>query len=148
MPSLTRERMSFTTSAGPRWHSNSQAWVPRDSRPYLTSSDSKAPLTCSRSQYLYPQEQGGPYIPQALGSLFFISDLQSYNGGFQTSLHTGQISPIQTSCLKCLSMDLTENAIPLLCLHLLPWKPLLSNGCCILAQQWVHMPQYLICQTP
>jgi hypothetical protein len=36
------------------------------------------------------QEQGGPVIPQALGSLFFASyDWQGYGGGTRTRLHTG-----------------------------------------------------------
>jgi hypothetical protein len=38
-----------------------------------------------------PQEQGGPVIPRALGSLFITSyDSQGYGGGILTRLRTGK----------------------------------------------------------
>jgi hypothetical protein len=71
-----------------RQRSHSGVQVQRDSWPYFTASDSillqpgrPGPRIC------VPQEQGGPVIPQALGSLFFAScDSQCYGGGFNSYL--------------------------------------------------------------
>jgi hypothetical protein len=48
------------------------------------------PTWRARSPYLYPHEQGGPVIPQALGSLFVCSyDSQCYGGDIRPRLQTG-----------------------------------------------------------
>jgi hypothetical protein len=69
---LSEERMgvSFTTAAGPRQSNHPQVRVRQDSR-YFTVSDSRLPQTGgSGPRICIPQEQGGPVIPQAVGSLF------------------------------------------------------------------------------
>jgi hypothetical protein len=42
--SAERSALSFTIAAGPRQRSHSQVWVPWDSRPYFTVSDSRLPF--------------------------------------------------------------------------------------------------------
>jgi hypothetical protein len=82
---------SFTTAAGSRQGSYSQARVLWDSWPYFTLSDSRFPKPGGLDRRIYiPQEQSGPVIPQALDSLFVSSDKsQGYGGGIGTRLHTG-----------------------------------------------------------
>jgi hypothetical protein len=83
--------VSFTIAAGPRQRSHSRVRVPRDSRPYFTVPDSRLLQPGGPGPYIHiPQEQGGPVIPQALGSLFIASyDSQDYGGGIVTRLSTG-----------------------------------------------------------
>jgi hypothetical protein len=86
--------LSFTITAGPRQRSHSQVRAPRDPWPYFTVSDSRLTEPRGPGPRIYiPQEQGGPDIPQALGSLFVASyDSQGYGGGMRPRLHTGVIS--------------------------------------------------------
>jgi hypothetical protein len=90
---LSNERMglSFTIAAGPRQCSHFQVRVPRDSWPRFTVSDSRLPQRGGPGPCIYiPQEQGGPHIPQALGSLFVaFVDSQGYGGGIRPRFHTG-----------------------------------------------------------
>jgi hypothetical protein len=75
---------SFTIVAGPRKRSHSQVWIPRDSWPYFSVSDSRLPQPGGPGPGIYIlQEQGGPGIyPQTLGSLFVASyDSQGGGGG-------------------------------------------------------------------
>jgi hypothetical protein len=50
---------------------------------HVTVSDSRLPQPGGPGPHIYiPQEQGGPVIPQALGSIFVASyDSQGYDGG-------------------------------------------------------------------
>jgi hypothetical protein len=60
----------FIIAAGPRQRSQSHAWVPRDSLPYFTFSDSTLPQpggTIPRIYKYIPQEQGGPVITPGTG---------------------------------------------------------------------------------
>jgi hypothetical protein len=84
--------LTFTTAAGPRRDSHSQVRVPRESWPYFTVLDSILPLPGGPGPRIYiPQEQGGPVIPQALGSLFVASyDSQSYGGCQRQRIRTQQ----------------------------------------------------------
>jgi hypothetical protein len=84
--------LSFPIDADPRQRTHSQVRVPRDSRPYVTVSDSRLLQTERPGSCIYiPQEQGGQIMPQALGSLFVASyDSQSYGGGIWPRLHTGE----------------------------------------------------------
>jgi hypothetical protein len=64
--------LPFTMAACPPQCSHSQVWVPRDSWPYFTVSDSRLPQPGGPGPRIYiPQEQGGPVIPQALGYLLY-----------------------------------------------------------------------------
>jgi hypothetical protein len=65
-----------------RQRSHSQVRLPRDSWPQFTVSNSRLPQPGGPGPRIYiPQEQGGPIIPQALGSLFVASyDSQGYGG--------------------------------------------------------------------
>jgi hypothetical protein len=53
--SVSDERMgpSFTIAVGPRQRSHSRAWVPRDSWPYFTLSDSRLPQPEGPGPYIY-----------------------------------------------------------------------------------------------
>jgi hypothetical protein len=86
-----RTGLSFTIAAGSRQRSHSRARVPLDSWSYFTVWDSRLSQPGGLGPRIYtPQEQGGPVIPQALGSLFVISNgSQGYGGGIRTRLHTG-----------------------------------------------------------
>jgi hypothetical protein len=82
--------MPFTTAAGPRQRSHSRVRVPGTRDHILLSRVRDSPNWRARSSYLYPQEQGGPDIPQALSSLSVaFYDSQGYGGGIRTGLHTG-----------------------------------------------------------
>jgi hypothetical protein len=89
--SLSDERtgLSFTIAAGPRQCSHSRVWVPRDSWPHFTVSDSRLPKFRGPGPRIYiPQGQGGPVIPPVTGSLFVASyHSQGCGGGIQTCLH-------------------------------------------------------------
>jgi hypothetical protein len=66
------ERMGllFTIVDCPRQRSHSRVRVPRNSWPYFTVPDSRLPQSGGSGRHIYiPQEQGGPVIPQALGSI-------------------------------------------------------------------------------
>jgi hypothetical protein len=90
---LSNERvcLSFTTAAGPRQRSHSQVRVPRKSWLYFTVWDPRLPEPVGPGSRIYiAQEQGGPVIPQALGSLFVASyDSQGYSGCIRPRPHTG-----------------------------------------------------------
>jgi hypothetical protein len=77
----------FTVAAGPRQSSHSQVRNPRDSWPHFTLSDSRLTQPGGPGPRIYiTQEQGGPVIPQALGSLFVASyDSQRYSGSIRPS---------------------------------------------------------------
>jgi hypothetical protein len=63
--------LSFTIAAGPRQRSHSQVWVPRNSWPHFTVSDSSCPKLGGSGPRIYIlQEQGGPLIPPDTGFLF------------------------------------------------------------------------------
>jgi hypothetical protein len=83
--------LSFTTVAGPRQRSHSRLRVPQESWPHFTVSDSRLPQPRGPgTRICIPQEQGGPVIPQELGSLYVAPyNLQGYGGGILTHLHTG-----------------------------------------------------------
>jgi hypothetical protein len=63
--------LSFTIVSGPRQRSHSLVWVPGDSWPHFTVSDSRLPPTWrARSPYLYPLGTGWPsYTPRHWVSL-------------------------------------------------------------------------------
>jgi hypothetical protein len=66
-----RTGLPFTVAAGPRQHSNSWVWVPRDSWPYYTVSDSRLPQPGGPAPRIYiPQEQGVPGIPPGIRCSF------------------------------------------------------------------------------
>jgi hypothetical protein len=66
--------LSFTIAVGLHQRSHSRVRVPRDSLPSFTVSDSRLPQPGEPGPRIYiPQEQGGPVIPPALGSLFVSS---------------------------------------------------------------------------
>jgi hypothetical protein len=66
-----RAGLSFTIAAGPRQRSHSWVWVPRDSWPYFTVSDSRLPQPGGPGPCIYvPQEQGGPVMPSDTGFHF------------------------------------------------------------------------------
>jgi hypothetical protein len=76
-----RAGLSFTIADGPRQRSDSRVWVPRDSRPYLTVSDSRLlqPGGPGPRTYIFPQNRVAQWYPQALGALFIASyDSQVY----------------------------------------------------------------------
>jgi hypothetical protein len=79
--------------------SHSQVWFPRDSRPHFTVSDSRLSQPGWPGPRIYiPQEQGGPVIPQPLGSLFVAScESQGYDLDIRPRLHEG----CQNSCSSC-----------------------------------------------
>jgi hypothetical protein len=53
------------------------------------------PTWRARYPYLYPQEQGGSVISQALGSLFIaFYDSQGYGGGIRSRLHAGIVGSL------------------------------------------------------
>jgi hypothetical protein len=63
--------LPFILAVGPRQRSHSQVCVPLDSWPHFTLSDSRLLQPVGPGHRIYtPQEQGGPVIPPALGSLF------------------------------------------------------------------------------
>jgi hypothetical protein len=63
-----RTGLSFTTAAGPRQCSHSQARVPRDLRPCCTVSDSTLPQPGGPGSRIYiPQEQGDQVTPPGTG---------------------------------------------------------------------------------
>jgi hypothetical protein len=63
-----RTGLPFTIAAGPRQRNYSWVWVPRDSCPYFTSSDSRLPQPGGPGHRIYIfQEQGGPVIPPDIG---------------------------------------------------------------------------------
>jgi hypothetical protein len=63
--------LPFTIAACPRQRSRSWVWVPRDSWPYITVSDSRLPEPGGPGARIYiPQEQGGPVIPPGTGFPF------------------------------------------------------------------------------
>jgi hypothetical protein len=69
--------LPFTIAAGSRQRSHNWARVPRDSWPYFTLSDLRITQPGGPGPRIYiPQEQGGPVIPQALGSS--LSESESY----------------------------------------------------------------------
>jgi hypothetical protein len=66
-----RTGLPFTFAAGPRQCSHSQVRVQRDSRPYLTVSDSMLPQPGGPGPRIYiSQKQGGPVIPPGTGFFF------------------------------------------------------------------------------
>jgi hypothetical protein len=90
--SLTRMGLSFTIPAGPGQRSHSEVWVPRDSCPNFTVSDSRHPQPGVSDLPIYiPQEQGGPVIPPGTVFPFFFSscDSKGYGGDIRLRLHTG-----------------------------------------------------------
>jgi hypothetical protein len=96
---LSDERMglSFAIAADPCQHSLSWVRVPQDPWLYLYLRF-KTPTTWRpRSPYLYPQEQGGPFIPPGTVS-FFVTfyDPQGYTVSIPTLLHTSSHSALST----------------------------------------------------
>jgi hypothetical protein len=85
-----RTGLSFTIAADPCQLRHSRVITPRDSWPYFTVSDSRLPQPEGPGPCIYiSQKQGGPVIPQALGSLFVVPyDSQGYGGGIRTREHT------------------------------------------------------------
>jgi hypothetical protein len=70
---LSNERicLPFTIAAGPRQHSHAQVWVPRDSWPHFTVSDSRLPQPGGPGPRIYiPQEKDGPVTPPGTGFPF------------------------------------------------------------------------------
>jgi hypothetical protein len=69
-----RMGLSFTIAAGPRQRSHSQVWVPWDSQPYFTVSDSWLPQPGGPGPHIYiPRNRVVQLYPQALGSLIVAS---------------------------------------------------------------------------
>jgi hypothetical protein len=63
--------LSFTIAAGPRQRSHSQIWVPRDSWPLFSVTDSRLSQPGGSGPRIYnPQEQCGPVIPAGTGFPF------------------------------------------------------------------------------
>jgi hypothetical protein len=63
--------LSFRTAAGPHQRSHSQVRVPRDSQLNFAVSDSRLPQPGGQSPRIYfPQEHGGPVMPQGTGFPF------------------------------------------------------------------------------
>jgi hypothetical protein len=63
--------LSFTIVAEPRQRSYFLVWVPQDSWPYITVSDSRLPQSGGQGPCIYiPQQQGGPVIPRGAGFPF------------------------------------------------------------------------------
>jgi hypothetical protein len=85
------------------------------------------------SRIYIPQEQCGPAIPQALGSLFVASyNLQGCSGGILTHLHTGLngnkneihlLNPWRTNPIEC------TRGHKDICLYIV----------CLLGQHWIYM---------
>jgi hypothetical protein len=66
-----RTGLPFTISAAPRQRSHSWVWLPRNSWPYFTVSDSRLPQSGVPGPLFYIlQEQGGPVIPAGTGFPF------------------------------------------------------------------------------
>jgi hypothetical protein len=63
--------LPFTISACPRQRSHSRVWVPRDSWPYFTVSESRLPQPGGPGPRIFiPQDQSGPVIPPGTGFPF------------------------------------------------------------------------------
>jgi hypothetical protein len=89
---LLSDRCGFVDVGRHLWREDqSFSGVPRDSWPHFTVSGSRLPQPGGPGLCIYiPQKQGGPVIPQALGSLFVASyDSQGYGGNIGTHLNTG-----------------------------------------------------------
>jgi hypothetical protein len=116
--------LSFTIAAGSRQKIDSWVWVPRDSWPYFTVSDSLPPSSTwrARSPYFISLRIRVAHLyPQALCSLFVASyESQGYGGDIRTSLHTRLPATAKWPFLY-LDTDRTENTAPV-AVELLPWK--------------------------
>jgi hypothetical protein len=128
-----RTSLSFTIAAGPHQCSRSRVQVPQDSWPCFTLSDLRFPQHGGPGLCIYiPQEQGGPVIPQALGSIFVASyDLQSYGGGIRTRLHTGATYDSPAGPCSIVSAWTTQKT-------LLPTVPLLQSLNSFLRKRLYH----------
>jgi hypothetical protein len=113
-----RMSLSFTIAAGPRHGSHSRVWVPRDSWPYYTLSDSRFPQTGWPGPLIYiSREQICLVISPGIGLNFVDSyDLQGHDGGIRTRLHTRGCKVKKTEHTKiCCSYI---RAIPVwVCIH-------------------------------
>jgi hypothetical protein len=82
---LSDERMglSFTIAAGPHQRIHSQVWVPQDSCPHFTVSDSRLPQPGVQVPvFISPRNRVAQLYPPALGSIFVaLYDSQGYGGG-------------------------------------------------------------------
>jgi hypothetical protein len=78
-------------AAAPRQGRHSWVWVPRDSWPYFTVSDSRLSQPGAQVPvFISPRNRVAQLYPQALGSHFIASyDSQGYGGGIRTRLHAG-----------------------------------------------------------
>jgi hypothetical protein len=88
--SLSDERtgLPFTIAAGTRQRTHSQVRVPRDSWPYFTISDSRPPkLEDQVPVFISPKNMLAQLYPQALGSLFIVSD--DSRGTYSNRIHPG-----------------------------------------------------------
>jgi hypothetical protein len=84
-PSLTRGWVCWSHQ-----RSHSEVWVPWDSCPHFTVSDSRLPQPGVPGPHIYvPQERGGPVTLPGTGFFFIASnDSQGYGGGIRPRLHT------------------------------------------------------------
>jgi hypothetical protein len=124
---LSDERMGlpFTIAAGLRQRSHSSVWVPQDSWPYFTVSDSRLPQPGGPGPHIYiPPEQDGLVIPPGTGFPFHcLLQLTGLRWRYTNPPPHGVI-------LYCLGIDHIENTAltnngptlcPLLC-DLLPQR--------------------------
>jgi hypothetical protein len=103
--------LSFTIAAGPRQCIHSHVRVPQDSWPHFTQIQD-FPNMEAMSPYLYPPEQHGRVIPQALGSLSIaLYDLQGYGGGdLNPPPHSG--GPVCYSLMHKFEAEQIKNTAP------------------------------------
>jgi hypothetical protein len=88
-----RMGLSFTIAAGPRQHSHSQVWVPRNSLAHFTVSDLRLPQPGGYVPvFIFPGNRVARLYPQVSGSLFVASyNSQGYGGAIRPRLHTGVV---------------------------------------------------------
>jgi hypothetical protein len=93
-----RTGLPFAIAAGPRQRNHSWVWVPRDSWPYFTVSEStlSKPGGSGPCIYIPPRNRVAHLYSQALGPLLVASyDPQGYGGGIRTRHHAGYYSTLK-----------------------------------------------------
>jgi hypothetical protein len=125
--------LSFTIAAGPRHRSYSQVRVPQDSWPHFTVSNSRLPQPGRPGPRIYiPQEQGGPVILQALGSLFVASyDSTGLRWRYSTPPPHGiPASPFSQLHVRYSSgTHRTENVSSIIACSLIAWQTTCPQSC-------------------